>query len=427
MEITDHQSNIQIIKDFSSNLISAFSADMFSLAMGLMLLAETGMSLSFGLSMIIMPLVSLLGLMPIGNLVDRHPHKPLLVISILIRLIALVGYALTIGYFHGVGKIIPTVLFLIINYIVQSVMTTGYNAAIHELVNEKHIQKLSSLTQSATSFANIFSPIVATSFYALLGFKTFIAFSIAANALTLVILLSMKFHYQPVAQIHSDNAASQWAQFKDGLHYIGSNQFLRCVMSGGAFLNLMISALNIGMPFMVVHQLHAGDLSLGILNSLYASGVLIGNLVIAVLPPIKRLTRILTSAFMLVGVTLLMFGFVVIPGLSVNALRVVGGIILCISGISLAFLNTPMGIYIQKTVPTDLLGRVSSTVMSINMASTPIGIIIFTVIFQVWPSWLNFTASGAILIGFTMVLSRLMYREERRQPMSANQPIEENH
>ncbi|EHO53997.1 hypothetical protein [Lentilactobacillus kisonensis] len=125
MEITDRQSNVQIIKDFSSNLISAFSADMFSLAMGLMLLDETGMSLSFGLSMIIMPLVSLLGLVPIGNLVDSHRHKPLLVTSILVRLIALLIYAITINDFHGVGKILPTVGFLVINYTVQSVMTTG--------------------------------------------------------------------------------------------------------------------------------------------------------------------------------------------------------------------------------------------------------------------------------------------------------------
>ncbi|KRL21539.1 MFS transporter [Lentilactobacillus kisonensis] len=416
MEITDRQSNVQIIKDFSSNLISAFSADMFSLAMGLMLLDETGMSLSFGLSMIIMPLVSLLGLVPIGNLVDSHRHKPLLVTSILVRLIALLIYAITINDFHGVGKILPTVGFLVINYTVQSVMTTGYNAAIHELVNDAHIQRLSSLTQSATSFATIFSPLVATSFYAILGFKMFIEFSIAANLVTLLILLSMTFHDQPIASAsRNENDGNQWAHFKIGLRYIIANRFLKYVMSGGVFLNLMISALNVGMPFMVVHQLHAGAVTLGILNSVYAVGVLMGNLLLALLPPLKQLAKTLALAFVLVAVTLMAFGFVMIPGLSKGTLQIVGGAILLVSGIALAFLNTPMGIYIQKAVPTALLGRVSATVMSINMASLPIGVMIYTVIFQVFPSWVNFTVSGIILLGFALFLSRLMILEEDRQ------------
>ncbi|MFD1125218.1 MFS transporter [Lentilactobacillus raoultii] len=116
MEITGHDSNVQIVKDFSSSLISSFSGDMFSFALGLMLLNATGLSLSFGLSMIIMPVVNLAGLIPIGNLIDSHRHKPLLLVNLGIRLTALVIYALTINLFHGVGKIIPTIIFLLINY-----------------------------------------------------------------------------------------------------------------------------------------------------------------------------------------------------------------------------------------------------------------------------------------------------------------------
>lgn len=163
MEISDHESNQQIIKDVSSNFISTFCGDMFSFALGLMLLHATGMSLSFGVSMIIMPLVTLIGLVPIGNLVDSYPHKRLLIISLGIRILALLTYAMTISLFHGQGKLLPTVLFLIVNYASVNLSNSGYTASIRELVNGNHIQKLNALTQSASSFALVFSPIVAAS------------------------------------------------------------------------------------------------------------------------------------------------------------------------------------------------------------------------------------------------------------------------
>lgn len=418
MDITNYQSANQIIKDFSSNLISAFSADMFSMAMGLMLLDQTGLSLSFGLSLIMMPLVNLVGLIPIGNLVDNWPHKPLLLGGILVRLVALLIYAGVINQFVGIQKIVPTLAFLAVNYTVQSVMTTTYNASIHELVNPAYVQRLSSLTQAATSFATIFSPIIATSFYSLLGFDTFIWFSVGANVVVLLILLSMKFHVRPRSQ--SKHSKTQWTLFKGGLKYIDSNQFLKYVMSGGVVLNLMAAVFNVGMPFMVVHQLHAGNVVLGVLNSMYALGVLIGNLIISWLPKFQHLAKTLAFAYMAFSMTILAFGFVMVPNISSLTLKIAGGGILLLSGMALAFLNTPMGIYIQQAVPTRLLGRVSATVMTINMASAPVGIVIYSLIFQVYPSWLNFLISGIILLIFTIILGRLMVAEENRRQVHSN-------
>ncbi|WEV51224.1 hypothetical protein OZX69_00430 [Lactobacillus sp. ESL0731] len=73
--ITNYESNLQIVKDFSSNLIGTLSGDMFSFGMGLMLLNQTGSAVSFGVSTIVGPIVSLLLFVPLGNVVDRYPHK----------------------------------------------------------------------------------------------------------------------------------------------------------------------------------------------------------------------------------------------------------------------------------------------------------------------------------------------------------------
>ena len=85
--ISDQMSNRQIIKDFISSFISSLSGKAFNFALGLMLLDQTKSAMSFGINMIIYPLVSLIFLVPIGNLVDRYRHKKILIYNFIFRLI----------------------------------------------------------------------------------------------------------------------------------------------------------------------------------------------------------------------------------------------------------------------------------------------------------------------------------------------------
>ena len=85
--ISDQMSNRQIVKDFISSFISSLSGKAFNFALGLMLLDQTKSAMSFGINMIIYPLVSLIFLLPIGNLVDRYRHKKILIYNFIFRLI----------------------------------------------------------------------------------------------------------------------------------------------------------------------------------------------------------------------------------------------------------------------------------------------------------------------------------------------------
>lgn len=402
MKISNHESNLQILKDVSSNLISTFCGDMFSFALGLMLLHATGMSLSFGLSMIIMPIVTLIGLVPIGNLVDTYRHKHILVISLMVRIIALFIYAITIDHFNGMGKLGPTIIFLAVNYVSVNISNSGYTASVHELVNTSHIQRLNSLSQAASSFASTFSPVIAASLYVLVGFQMFIIFQLAAHSVALIILASMHFHYaNPPRKGLSVSHESQLGRFKLGLQYLMAHKFLRYLICVALFLNFIFAVTNVGLPFIVVQHLHLGNLTLGILNSADAVGMLSGNLIISMAPEIKQLAKILATTMCVIGFALCGIGGLFITDPSMWTVRIIGALLIFSIGMSLAFMNTPFGIYMQKTVPTNLMGRVSSTEMSLNMISIPMGTVFYSFIFQLFPNGLVFIASGVLMLGVT--------------------------
>lgn len=398
--ITDHQSNVQLVKDFVSNFVSAFCGNMFSIAMGLMLLHETGLSISFGLSMIIVPLVDILGLIPIGNLVDRYRHKPILIINFCVRIGALIGYMLIINQFNGTDRLMPTLIFLIINYTTVSINNSGYQASVHELVNEAHIQKLNALSQSATSMAIIFSPLIAAPLYVILGFKTFLKFELIANLFALIVLGTMRFN-EKKALATNENRKRPMVLFKEGLSFLMTRKELSAFAIGGMVINVTAPLINIGIPFMVVHHLHADNLTLGIFESAIAVGLVIGNFVLTLVPTIKRIDWTTIGGLSAFSMATIIVGVIFNLHWDLSRLRIVGSVILILIGISLAILNTPMATYIQKTVPTKLLGRVSMTLTTLDMAVMPLGTVGYTVVFQQFANGLIYVFSGSLLMIYT--------------------------
>ncbi|WP_317767416.1 helix-turn-helix domain-containing protein [Pediococcus ethanolidurans] len=104
--------------------------------------------------------------------------EKLLSYSIAIRALALIIFARFIDLFHGLSKLVLVIIFLIINAISINFSNTSYSAAVHELVNDKKIQKLSSLTQGSISLSQILAPAIGVAFYSTVGFDVFIYFEI---------------------------------------------------------------------------------------------------------------------------------------------------------------------------------------------------------------------------------------------------------
>ena len=109
-------------------------------------------------------------------------------------------------------------------------------------------------------------------------------------------------------------------------------------------------------------------MQLGWMNAAYGIGILGGGTLLAVWGGFKR--RILTA---LLGVTGLGVGSFIIGISPSNAfgLALTGMVMV---GVMNAFANGPFFAILQAIVPTELQGRVFTTLMSISMAMAPIGL-----------------------------------------------------
>ncbi|SYW08711.1 MFS transporter [Oenococcus oeni] len=413
--ITDSQSNLQIIKDVSSNLISSLSGGMFSFAMGLMLLHDTKSPLSFGLETIISPIVSLLFLVPVGNLVDKYKHKFILVSSILLRIIFLLIFSFSINMFFGIYKLIPVAIFVTINSISTNFSTTAYSASVHELVNDKKIQKLSSLSQSASALSSILAPVLGVALYALIGFRFFIFIEIIATLVSFAILLTMNFYYEKrenYSKTKLDNAISGFSNFKNGLTYIKERPLIKNIVFVAVVINFLFTAITVGMPFMIVTRLHDGNGPVGYIETGFAFGLLLGSLLMSILPSDKYLFFKFSLPLPLMGVSMALLGLLIDVFHDPLRISLYGFLIVMLSGFMNGIFNVAVNAKLQTSVPTHILGRVVSILVTAVTAIMPVGTLFYTFLFQKIINGSNILIfSGIFLFVYAFIFGFSIYRD----------------
>lgn len=382
MKISNKQSNIQIIKYILSNVLSTLSGNMFSYALGLMLLSQTGSAISFALGLIINPIVNLIFFIPIGNIVDRIPHKKILLITALVRITAILILIITVDKFNNIYKLIPIIPFLIIISLCNNTSTTTYTASVHELVNNEKIQSLSSLTSAVSALSTIIAPIIGFNFYALFGFKLFIIFEFIISIFILLIIMSINFYYDKYISINNDKGEKLFKKFKIGLHYISKRKLIATLIILGTFLNFIFSSTAVGIPFIMKSNFHVSDSMLGYIETSSACGMLLGSILFNFLPKNKYFKFNIIFPVLSIGLLISIMGAIL--EFSTKLIIILASICLIefFVGLLLSMLEISSQVKLQSTTPTNLLGRVSSILITMNNIVFPVGTTIFTILFN---------------------------------------------
>jgi DHA3 family macrolide efflux protein-like MFS transporter len=380
MMISLKASNQQIFKDVITNFISALSSNMFTYGLGLMLLNQTQSALSFGIELAIGPIISLLCMIPVGNLTDHLPHKIIIIVSMMSRIVFLLALLTTINFFEGVWKFVPIGIFVAVNTVAVVFASTAYSASVHELVNDKKIHQLSSLTSAANSLATIFAPVLGVGLYVTLGFSSFVWTAIVALMMAMLITLTMKFHYNE----HVKNSRKERPEnhFREGLEYVSQRPLIKILIIIAVGLNFIFSAINIGIPYIINTQLKLGNALIGFLDMFNAIGGFLIAMVMNFWPNNRaRILKVLLPLF-ICSFYFIALGLIFMFIKSVTIIYILGAATMFIGGIGVAMLNITTQINIQETTPTEILGRVTVIMTTACTIVFPIGTLAFTFIFQ---------------------------------------------
>jgi len=303
-----------------------------------------------------------------GVLVDRFNRKAILIFSD--SLSALLALALVALFWSGHIQLWHIYIINILRALAGTLQFPAVQSSTSLMVPKEQLARVSGLNQALQGLMMIAAPPLAAMLLSVLPLHTILGIDVLTAAIAILLLVGIRLPQPTLDHAITNTVSTVWQDMRAGFSFLIRWPALLSVMCIAALLNLMLAPAFSLVPILVTQHFAGSAMQLGWMNAAYGIGIIGGGTLLAVWGGFKR--RILTA---LLGVTGLGVGSFLIGISPSNAfgLALTGMVIV---GVMNAFANGPFFAILQTIVPTELQGRVFTTLMSISMAMAPIGLAI---------------------------------------------------
>jgi MFS family permease len=277
---------------------------------------------------------------------------------------------------------------------------------IPSLVSKEQLIASNTLSQGTSQLILLIGPALGGLLIATAGIEVAFVIDGITFAITTITLLLMKETIAKATALHGElnqNSASTKktmnliAGMREGFYYAWRNQPLRIFLLVMVILNfLFIGPLQVGMTSLAHSRFPGGAVALGIMQSAWGGGGLIGTLTPQFVPNLPNIGVLLLTIASVQGFGLFLLGFIGNITLASMTIAVLG---FC------SCIFTVVGItWIQKQTQPEMLGRVMSLGMFSAFGVAPISFALAGILVNLNLT-IMFTVAGSIMLITSLVLA----------------------
>lgn len=365
-------------------IISLFGNAILRFALSLYVLTLTGSAAAFGgimaLSMVPMVFCGPLG----GVAADRLPRQRIMaVLDFLTAALVLLAALLL----HNGELAMITALMLLLGAI-QSFYQPAVTASIPLLADGEQLMAANSTVALVQALASLLGPILGGLLYSAFALQSILAVSAACFFASAVLELFLHIPYEKPGRSYGalKQIAADLAQAARFLRR--ERPALLAVLLLLSSLNLFLAGLyTVGLPYLVKVHLGLSDLLYSYSQAALGVGSILGGLLPALLGqrmPIRR------SYWYLLGVTVLLLPMALVLTVKTPPFAAYGVILASsLAGMAcVAAFNVSSLTFFQKSIPTGLLGKVSSFANAVSTCALPLGQALYGALFELAVPWL---------------------------------------
>lgn len=388
-------------------LISLFGTHIYTFAIGLYVLKLTGSSLSFAttLALSIIPVVIVNPFA--GVLADKFNRKYLVVLmDILSGILCLALY-----FFSSYYGLNLTMIYLT-TFIMTSLMTVfdaSMESAKPNIVSENKIMKINSISTIISSMSRILGPMLGGIVFAFIDIELFIAFNGVSFILSGIseTFIDFDFKNSKVDEREGSKKINFIEDIMEGFRYLVQKKETISLLMIFIFLNFSMGlSLSVPLPFIINNVLKMNSEYLGIIQSAFPIGLIIGAFFVERVSNKFPYKKLLVTMNLLIAVGIVFTGIPTLPiklikG-SVNLL-VYYSVIMLVLGIAVAFIDVPILSILQKSISDEYRGRVLSLAFSLVKIALPLAFIISGGLMKILPIYTLHLIGSLILITSSFV------------------------
>lgn len=389
-----------------SKLISTFGSSVYAFGISLYVLAITGSAANFAINLICSILPRTLLAPFAGYIADNYSKKTIVILAQFASALSvggLLAYSMAAGL--SLTAIYTTTALLSVSSMFASVT---FSSSIANLIDPDRIQKAMGFNQSALAVATIGGPVVGGILFGFVSMNVFLVIQVAAYVLAVALESTMNFRLftKRVEKAEGEAKQSVLKGMKEGVVYLRSNRVVMVIVTVAIGVNFFFSALMIGLPFIAVQELKIEATHFGFIEAMIAVGMLIASIYFSIGKEVKFPLQFSKRGILGMSVLLAGMGLPLVIEFSYTVTVVYFLLLMLVFGVTNVFVNTPIGVMMQKDVEEEYRGRVFGILESMAMAMMPLGYLLFGLLYDIVPAEYVVLGSSICLIALTSYMMR---------------------
>ena len=296
-----------------------------------------------------------------GVWADRVNRKIMILVSD--SVIALATLVLALFMLSGVEDLWLIFLIMAIRSIGAGVQMPAISALVPQIVPTDKLLTVNGINSSISSSLQLLAPVAAAAVYSTMSLSAILFIDVVTAVIGLSLLATVAV--PTLARVANEDKPSYFADLKEGMAYIFSNQLVRWVMAIFAIIFLLIVAPSNLSPLMIARTFGGEVWMLTVLELSFGVGMLIGGALIAVFA--KKIDRI----GMIIGSSILFGVLATAMGFTTNLILFFA--LFFVVGIAVPAFSTSAMTLLQETVDPERQGRVFGFLGIVMAVAMPLG------------------------------------------------------
>lgn len=235
----------------------------------------------------------------------------------------------------------------------------------------------------------------------------FLIVYMAASSVAIVLESTMNFTlFSKKAEPVEGKKESMWQGMKAGISYLKLQPLLMTIIWIALLVNFFFNAYQVGYSYILIEKLKMASQHFGFTEGAFAVGMLLLSIYLSVRKEVKFPLLVAKRGIIIMGTIM---GATALPLLFSMGYNLMFGYYILLQfvlGTCIVIVNTPTQVMMQKQIADEFKGRVFSIVETVAMALSPLGMIIYGFLYDIFPAYMVLILSSGLLMAVVLVLAR---------------------